>query len=291
MIDLHMHSNCSDGTMSPEELVAAALEQGLEAAALTDHDTVSGDRRFLAAAAGTPLRAVAGVELATMLFSKDIHIVGLFIDPGHGPLLTALEQLRVWREERNAQMVDRLREKGYDITMDEVLAEAGGESVGRPHMAAVLLRKGGFPDMQTIFTRLIGRGASCYVQRKYYPVDACIRLVHEAGGLAIWAHPLQAPRGARALLRKIGSRLVQYGLDGLECHYPMFSAQQVEETLKFAESRSLLVSGGSDFHGSAHPQVKMGTGIGGNLAIPLAVYDRLLAAKQDKDLHDSEKTS
>ena len=123
--------------MSPEELVAAALEQGLEAAALTDHDTVSGDRRFLAAAAGTPLRAVAGVELATMLFSKDIHIVGLFIDPGHGPLLTALEQLRVWREERNAQMVDRLREKGYDITMDEVLAEAGGESVGRDRKSVV----------------------------------------------------------------------------------------------------------------------------------------------------------
>ena len=291
MIDLHMHSSCSDGTMSPEELVVTALDQGLEAAALTDHDTVSGDKRFLAAAAGTPLRAVAGVELATMLFSKDIHIVGLFIDPDYPPLLAALEQLRIWREERNERMVERLREKGYAITMDEVLAEAGGESVGRPHMAAVLLRKGGFPDMQTIFTRLIGRGASCYVQRQYYPVDACIRLVHEAGGLAIWAHPVQAPRGVRALLRKIGSRLVQYGLDGLECHYPMFSAQQSEETLKFAESRSLLVSGGSDFHGSAHPRVKMGTGIDGNLVIPFEVYERLLAAKQDKDIHDSEKTS
>jgi len=291
MIDLHIHSSCSDGTMSPEELVSAALEAGLEAAALTDHDTVSGVRRFLAAAAGTPLRAVAGVELATMLFSKDIHVVGLFIDPDNGPLLAALEQLRIWREERNEMMVDRLREKGYAITMEEVRAEAGGESVGRPHIATVLLRGGGFPDMQTIFTRLIGRGASCYVQRKYYPVDACIRLIHEAGGLAIWAHPLQAPRGARALLRKIGSRLIQYGLDGLECHYPMFSEQQTEETLKFAESRSLLVSGGSDFHGAAHPQVKMGTGIGGNLAIPFEVYERLLEAKQTKDHHDGEKTS
>ena len=291
MIDLHMHSNCSDGTMSPEELVSAALKMGLEAAALTDHDTVSGDKRFLAAASGTALHAVAGVELATMLFSKDIHIVGLFIDPDHAPFLAALEQLRVWREERNEEMVDRLRQKGYDITMDEVREEAGGESIGRPHMAAILLRKCGFPDMQTIFTRLIGRGASCYVQRKYYPVNDCIRMIHEAGGLAIWAHPLQAPRGARALLRKIGSRLVQYGLDGLECHYPMFSAQQVELTLQFAEERSLLVSGGSDFHGAAHPQVKMGTGIEGNLAIPFEVYGRLFAAKQTKDIHDSEKTS
>ena len=291
MIDLHMHSSCSDGTMTPEELVAAALKMGLEAAALTDHDTVSGVGRFLSAAAGTPLRAVAGVELASMLFSKDIHIVGLFIDPGDPALLSALEQLRQWREERNEQMVEKLRSKGYEITMDEVLAEAGGESVGRPHMAAVLLRKGYFPDMQSVFNRLIGRNGSCYVLRKYDPVDACIRLIHGAGGLAIWAHPLHAAHGARATLRKIGSRLVSYGLDGLECHYSMFAEEQERYTLDFARERSLLVSGGSDYHGASHPQVKMGTGIDGNLAIPFEIYERLLAAKQNRDSHDSEKTS
>ena len=291
MIDLHMHSSCSDGTMTPEELVAAALKMGLEAAALTDHDTVSGVERFLSAAAGTPLRAVAGVELASMLFSKDIHIVGLFVDPVDPALLSALEQLRQWREERNAQMVGKIRSKGYEITMDEVLAEAGGESVGRPHMAAVLLRKGYFPDMQSVFNRLIGRNGSCHVLRKYYPVDACIRLIHGAGGLAIWAHPLHAAHGARATLRKIGSRLVSYGLDGLECHYSMFAEEQERYTLDFARERSLLVSGGSDYHGASHPQVKMGTGIDGNLAIPFEIYERLLAAKQNRDSHDSEKTS
>ena len=291
MIDLHMHSSCSDGTMTPEELVAAALKMGLEAAALTDHDTVSGVGRFLSAAAGTPLRAVAGVELASMLFSKDIHIVGLFIDPGDPALLSALEQLRQWREERNEQMVEKLRSKGYEITMDEVLAEAGGESVGRLHMAAVLLRKGYFTDMQSVFNRLIGRNGSCYVLRKYDPVDACIRLIHGAGGLAIWAHPLHAAHGARATLRKIGSRLVSYGLDGLECHYSMFAEEQERYTLDFARERSLLVSGGSDYHGASHPQVKMGTGIDGNLAIPFEIYERLLAAKQNRDSHDSEKTS
>ena len=291
MIDLHMHSSCSDGTMTPEELVAAALKMGLEAAALTDHDTVSGVERFLSAAAGTPLRAVAGVELASMLFSKDIHIVGLFIDPADPALLSALEQLRQWREERNAQMVGKIRSKGYEITMDEVLAEAGGESVGRPHMAAVLLRKGYFPDMQSVFNRLIGRNGSCHVLRKYYPVDACIRLIHGAGGLAIWAHPLHAAHGARATLRKIGSRLVTYGLDGLECHYSMFAEEQEHNALDFARERSLLVSGGSDYHGASHPQVKMGTGIDGNLAIPFEIYERLLAAKQNRDSHDSEKTS
>lgn len=291
MIDLHMHSSCSDGTMTPEELVAAALKMGLEAAALTDHDTVSGVERFLSAAAGTQLRAVAGVELASMLFSKDIHIVGLFIDPGDPALLSALEQLRQWREERNVQMVEKLRSKGYEITMDEVLAEAGGESIGRPHMAAVLLRKGYFPDMQSVFNRLIGRNGSCHVLRKYYPVDFCIRLIHGAGGLAIWAHPLHAAHGARATLRKIGSRLVTYGLDGLECHYSMFAEDQERNALDFARERSLLVSGGSDYHGASHPQVKMGTGIDGNLAIPFEIYARLLAAKQNRDSHDCEKTS
>ena len=283
MIDLHMHSSCSDGTLTPEGLVAAALETGLEAAALTDHDTVSGVTRFLSAASGTPLRAVPGVELASMLFNKDIHIVGLFIDPGSAPLLSALEQMRLWREERNAEMVEKIRAKGYEITLDEVLAEAGGESVGRPHMASVLVGKGYFHDMQSVFGRLIGRNGTCYVSRKYLPVDACIRLIHEAGGLAIWAHPLHAAHGARAALRKIGSRLVSYGLDGLECYYSMFADQQQADALEFAHARSLLVSGGSDFHGASHPQVKMGTGIDGNLAIPFEVYERLLAAKQNRD--------
>ena len=291
MIDLHMHSSWSDGTLTPEGLVAAALETGLEAAALTDHDTVSGVTRFLSAASGTPLRAVPGVELASMLFNKDIHIVGLFIDPGSAPLLSALEQMRLWREERNAEMVEKIRAKGYEITLDEVLAEAGGESVGRPHMASVLVGKGYFQDMQSVFGRLIGRNGTCYVSRKYLPVDACIRLIHEAGGLAIWAHPLHAARGARAALRKIGSRLAGYGLDGLECYYSMFAEQQQADALEFAHARSLLVSGGSDFHGASHPQVKMGTGIDGNLAIPFEIYERLLAAKQDRDSHDGEKTS
>ena len=291
MIDLHMHSTCSDGTLTPEELVAAALDLRLEAAALTDHDTVSGVERFLSAASGTPLRAVPGVELASMLFNKDIHIVGLFIDPRNGTLLSALEQMRLWREVRNVEMMEKIRSKGYEITLDEVLAEAGGESVGRPHMAAVLLRKGYFETMQSVFNRLIGRNGSCYVCRQYYPVDACIRLIHEAGGLAIWAHPLHAAHGARASLRKIGSRLVSYGLDGLECYYSMFSAQQQVDALEFARARSMLVSGGSDFHGASHPQVKMGTGIDGNLAIPFEIFERLLAAKQNRDSHDSEKTS
>ena len=291
MIDLHMHSNCSDGTLTPEELASAALNMGLEAAALTDHDTVSGVERFLSAAAGTRLHAVAGVELASMLFNKDIHIVGLFIDPRDPALLSMLEQLRAWREERNLQMIEKIRSKGYEITVDEVLAEAGGESVGRPHMASVLVRKGYFPDMQSVFNRLIGRGGSCYVARKYYPVDVCIRLIHEAGGLAVWAHPLHAAHGARAALRKIGTRLVSYGLDGLECYYSMFAEQQQADALDFARARSLLVSGGSDFHGASHPRVKMGTGIDGNLAIPFEIYERLLAAKQNRDSHDGEKTS
>ena len=291
MIDLHMHSSCSDGTLTPEELAAAALNLGLEAAALTDHDTISGVKRFLAAAAGTPLHAVPGVELATMLFNKDIHIVGLFIDPENATLLSALEQMRIWREERNAEMVNRLCSKGYQITMDEVLAEAGGESVGRPHMASVLLKKGCFQDMQSVFNRLLGRGGSCYVLRKHYPVDECIRLIHEAGGLAIWAHPMHAAHGARAVLRKIGTRLANYGLDGLECYYSMFSEQQQRDTLEFAQARALLISGGSDFHGASHPRVKMGTGIDGNLAIPFEIYERLLAEKQNRDSYDSEKTN
>ena len=279
-----------DHIMIPAEAATLRAVMKWEAAALTDHDTVSGVERFLAAAADTSLHAVSGVELASMLFNKDIHIVGLFIDPCNATLLAALEQMRKWREERNAEMVERIRSKGYEITLEEVLSEANGESIGRPHMASVLLKKGYFENMQGVFNRLIGRNGSCYVLRKYYPVDVCIRLIREAGGLAIWAHPLHAAHGARAALRKIGSRLVTYGLDGLECYYSMFSEEQQNDALEFARARSLLVSGGSDYHGASHPQVKMGTGIDGNLAIPFEIYERLLAEKQNRNSHDGEKT-
>ena len=134
VVDLHTHSEFSDGTASPEEVVFAALKNGVQIYALTDHDTVSGVERFLSAASGTPLHAVPGVELASMLFNKDIHIVGLFIDPGQAGLHGALEQMRLWREERNAEMVKRIRSKGYGITMDEVLASVNLDISGRPYL-------------------------------------------------------------------------------------------------------------------------------------------------------------
>ncbi len=274
MIDLHTHSRASDGTDTPAELAVKAVSAGVSVVALTDHDTVSGVAEFLSAAEKLPLTAVPGIELSSMLYTKEVHITGLLIDHTEPHLLAAAEQLRVWRTERNLQIVEKLRQKGYDITCEELLAEAGGESIGRPHIASLLVRKGYFQDIQEVFRRLIGRGMSCYLAKKFLPPDECIRLIHGAGGLAFWAHPLHAQHGAKSLLRKLGCRLLNEGLDGLEAYYPSFSEEQTAETLAFCTKYQLLVSGGSDYHGMIHANTELGIGTG-TLNIPESLYETI----------------
>ncbi len=274
MIDLHTHSTCSDGTRTPEELIELAVKAGLEAIALTDHDTVSGIKRFLSAAEGLPIRAVPGVELSSFLHSKEVHVVGLFLNPDTPELLAMLEEQRRCRAIRNDAMLTKLREKGYDITEEDVLEKAHGESVGRPHVAAVLVEKGYFRTMQEAFVRLIGRGASCYVNRIYPTPEQCIKAIHAARGLAVWAHPLTSASSAAATMRKIGKTLAGQGLDALECYYSSFTEKQTADALAFAEKTGLGVSGGSDYHGEAHKGIELGTG-GGNLCIPYSTYEQL----------------
>lgn len=274
MIDLHVHSSCSDGTRTPEEIASLAAERGLEAVALTDHDTVSGVKRFFNAASDLKLNAASGVELSSFLHSKEVHIVGLFLNPESPELLAMLEEQRKQRAARNEAMLGKLREKGYEITEAEVLEKARGESVGRPHVAAVLVEKGYFKSLQDVFQRLIGRGASCCVNRVYPSPARCIETIHAAGGLAVWAHPLTSSNSAGSTMRKIGKVLAGQGLDALECYYSSFTEKQTADALEFAARMGLGVSGGSDYHGDAHKGVELGTG-GGGLRIPFEVYEKL----------------
>lgn len=271
MIDLHAHSSASDGTLSPGELIALAARQNLTAVALTDHDTVSGLEEFIAAARETTVYPVPGVEISAFYNNREIHLAGLFIDSHNQNLLELLKQMRIDREERNNVILNKLRSLGYHISEEEILEEAGGECVGRPHFAGALMKKYDFESRQDVFDQCLKRGTPGYSPRKLPPPDKVIEVIHEAGGLAVWCHPIYRTKGERSFVRKMLKLLVPMGLDAIEAYYSIFSTQQTQMLLTMAQEFGIAVSGGSDFHGDNQPHIKLGSG-DGNMEIPDDVF-------------------
>ncbi len=282
IIDLHTHSTASDGTSSPAELLALANERNLGALALTDHDTTSGLPEFLNESVKYPgIKAVPGVEVSVKHYDFSIHVLGLFIGHGADALEKMLCEIRKGRDARNDLIALKLQKQGYDITIEEVKAIAGGDCPGRPHFARILVQKGYFATMQEAFDKSLKRGKSGYCKRELpMPADA-IDAIHKAGGLAIWAHPMSFTDGDRKTINKILKFLVGKGLDGIEAYYPLFSTEQTKCLLELATKYSLTVSGGSDFHGVNMKNIDMGTG-DGSLSIPFSVYENLKAYHERK---------
>ncbi|OGV31276.1 MAG: hypothetical protein A2020_01480 [Lentisphaerae bacterium GWF2_45_14] len=268
-IDLHTHSNASDGSFTPSEIFKLAGESGLSAVALTDHDTVSGISEFLKSAEeNDSCTAIPGVEISVDLGGSEVHIVGLFIDHNCPSLLKLLTEIRVNRDSRNSVIIDKLQAMGYDISLHEVNSTAGGESVGRPHFAKILIEKGYFLRPQEVFDKCLKRGASAYCTRKLPSPEEAIREIHKAGGLAFWAHAVYRLKNERTFVRRIIKKLIACEIDGVEAYYSTYSPAQQNMMIGFAEEFNLLKSGGSDFHGSNQPAVSLGTGINGTLKVP-----------------------
>lgn len=277
-IDLHTHSTASDGSDTPAKLLKNAESAGLAAVALCDHDTVSGLEEFEKAAESSPLEAIPGVEISTMLFKKEVHIVGLYVDRKSEYIQAPLAQLRQNRIERNNKLIERLYNAGFRITPEDVAEFAQGESVGRPHIARALVKKGYFETVQAAFAKCLKRGTPFYIPRQFLPPDESIRIIHEAGGLAFWAHPMHERRGDRAFLRKFLKEMMQWGLDGVEGCYSLFTERQQAISQSVAEELGLLLSGGSDYHGSNQPTIALGTGLG-NLHVPYSFLEKIKAKK------------
>ncbi len=277
MLDLHTHSCASDGSDTPAELLHCALQTGLTAVALTDHDTVSGLPEFLQAAQNRPITAIPGVEISSSLYNKEIHILGLFIQPESAFLLDFLEQARNNRNNRNQIMLEKLNAIGYHISQDDLFECAHGESIGRPHVAEMLVRKGYFASVQDAFDSCLKRGSRAYTPRVLPPPADCIRVIHEANGLAFWAHPVHGTHSERAAVRRFLKVLVPAGLDGIEAFYPAFTERQTAMLQEMAQEFQILRSGGTDYHGAIHPGIQLGTGLG-----TLHVPDELLPAMQQK---------
>jgi 3',5'-nucleoside bisphosphate phosphatase len=273
MIDLHCHSTASDGSCTPTELGVLAAEAGLRALALTDHDTLSGIPEFVTAMPAG-IEAIAGVEISTSWYGTSMHLLGLLVDPEAPVLCEMLAELREQRIRRGKRIVERLVSRGCAIEYEEVCAEASGDSLGRPHMARVLVRHGYCTDFRDAFTRFLSDEHVGDIRRWLpLPKDA-IAAVHAAGGVVSWAHPSGVHKPSRSRLRRTTAKLKEVGLDALETYYAQYSDEQTQTMCEIADEFGLKRSGGSDFHGENTPGVSLGIGTG-NLHVPDAVLDDL----------------
>lgn len=275
MIDLHTHSTFSDGTLTPEELAAAAATAQLEAVALTDHDTTEGLSRFLAAAVQCGFRGVAGVEISAEHQPGAMHLLGYLFDPTHAGLQAQLGQLRAGRDERNLLIMDKLRGLGLELSWAEVRAFAGGEVVGRPHIARALIARGHVQDKAEAFTKLLARGRPAYAERFRLSPAASIQMIRAAGGVAVLAHPCSLKLGQKQL-RALLLELQSVGLGGVEVYHSEHNPSQTRLYQRLATDLGLAATGGSDFHGSLMPDIKLGRGFGG-LRVPMDLLTKLEA--------------
>ncbi|MBC7928382.1 MAG: PHP domain-containing protein [Bryobacteraceae bacterium] len=278
MIDLHSHTTASDGTFSPQALVDCAVSIGLEALAITDHDTLDGyeEARPLARAAG--LRLICGIELSTKLDRRDrrtVHLLGYFLRGDPAPSFCKwLLDLQVSRRDRNRRLAERLQSLGISITLEEVEA-LGRNMAGRPHFARILIEKGYVSNYREAFDRYLDESAPGYVDREEPGFFEAIAQLHSAGGVGSLAHPIRLNLGVSEE-EKVVARLAGGGLDAIEAWH---SDHTPADTLRYqalAERFKLKVTGGSDFHGDNKPNVRLGYGPGA-LNVPVSVLDNLVA--------------
>lgn len=257
MLDLHVHSTESDGSLTPEQVIDHAFERGVTLVALCDHDTTAGGASFVAYGHRRGVDAVAGVEVSATWPTGNCHILGLGVRGDYEPLEGVLQKIRDSRDRRNELIIARLNELGVDIALEEVEALAGGEVVARPHMARVMMAKGAVASVQEAFDRYLAKGAPAYVDRYRLDPEQAVELLKGAGGSVVLAHPSQLklePAGIDELV----ARLKPHGLEGMEAYTPYTSDEQLPHYLAIAEKHGLAVTGGSDFHGESKPAHFMG---------------------------------
>lgn len=260
-IDLHLHTTHSDGSFSTGEVMAFAKQAGLTALAITDHDIVDGIPEATAIGKELGIEVVPGVEISSRLGESELHILGYFLNWTDALLAQRLSTLRDSRHLRNPKIVQRLNELGIPITYEEVRALAGTESVGRPHIARLLMEKQVVTSAKEAFDRYLANGRPAFVDRELPEPAEAVRWIREAGGVPVLAHPTwvrTSAEGLRILVRELKAA----GLGGLEVHYSSHTPSQTTEYLDLARQCDLLVTGGSDFHGVTKPDIEVGIGRG-----------------------------
>ncbi len=269
-VDLHAHSTASDGTVAPMQVIELARQVGLRAIALTDHDTVSGVPDAAEAGMRIGIRVISGCELSAYDGDDEVHLLALHITDLDA-IRPRLARFRIEREDRAREMVRRLNAKHIPVSFEDVLREADGGVVGRPHVARVLLNGGYVSDIRGAFDRYLGTGRIAYVPKPRLSVEEAVAIAHHAGALAIWAHPGRA--GTHERVR----RLVQSGVDGVEVRHPSHTPEDVQRLTGFIAEFGIVPSGGSDWHGAMDGYRTLG-----NMNVPaswLDAQDARLAAR------------
>ena len=276
LIDLHVHSNASDGSLTPSEVVKEAEKAGLTAIALTDHDTVAGIAEALETADPLDLEVVPGVELSCIYKEKEIHILGLYIDPASESLINFLASTAKKRRERNEKMVEAFRADGFDITMDDLMLGNPKTVITRAHFARALVNKGYVSTPDQAFKKYLDPDRPYYRKREIITPEESIKAIREAGGFPVLAHPCQYKLGWKGI-EDLVIELRSYGLLGLECFHSSNNQHESGKLRAIAMKHDLALTGGSDFHGAAKPDIQLGVGRGG-LMVSAAYLDTIKLA-------------
>lgn len=281
-IDLHIHSTASDGTHTPQEILEMAARAGLQAIAITDHDTLEGSRRAFDGDIPASLAFLTGVEIsvhapAASNISDSLHILGYGVDPDDSNLLDALDKFQKVRNTRVHRIVERLNALGIALTLEQVMGAAGDGTPGRPHVATAMVNAGYAEHINDAFDRFLGNGRPACVSKERMTCENAFELIHGAGGIPVLAHPYLIPcQGSDGLISLV-EQLCAMGLKGIEVYYPKHTPEAVGQYLKLAKKYGLLATGGSDFHGALIPEIEMGCGEGG-LYVPYVLYEKILSA-------------
>jgi predicted metal-dependent phosphoesterase TrpH len=279
-IDLHIHSTASDGTLSPTDIIAMALRLSLGAIAITDHDSIAGSREALLSGISPELGFLTGVEMSaepppSYPGSGSIHILGYALRLDDPELNRTLARLQTARKNRNPEILQRLNQLGIPIRLEEVEREAAGGQAGRPHIATVLIKKGVVQTIDEAFDRYLGNGKPAYVDKFRIECHQVIELITAAGGIPVLAHPGLLELDDDEPLDDMLQEMIAMGLKGMEVVFPEHSPEQTQRYTGLARRHMLLMTGGTDFHGDIHPDVRMGVGKG-DLHVPYSLYERLI---------------
>lgn len=279
-IDLHVHSNCSDGTFSPEELVVLGIKQELVAFSLTDHDTICGVEPAMKKAEefDHKIQVIPGVELSCKYMvspsqSVEIHMLGYQYDIHNKKLIDTLENISKERDARNQKMCKNLQDAGYPISYEALCERFGDTILTRAHFARLLLENGGVPSMDYAFHTCLSSDSPYFVNREYLTPKSAIELIQESGGIPVLAHPLLYKLSV-SQIRHMLDQLTSYGLCGIEALYSRNRGTDEAFVRKLADEYNLFITGGSDFHGSNKPDIELGRGTG-DLRVPVMLLENL----------------
>jgi len=282
-IDLHIHSTASDGTLTPFEILNIAQKLNLGAISITDHDTIDGSKEAFRIDMPSPLRFLTGVEISvsspqSLPYSGSIHILGYSINLDDPILNHTLEVLQEARKNRNPQILERLNNIGIDITFNDILKEAGDGQIGRPHIAQSMVNKGFAKSIDEAFNNYLGKGKPAYVDKFRVDCSEAIKIILDSGGFPVLAHPILLETKNDDILENMVVTLKTMGLKGIEVYYPEHSPDNIAYYTKLAKRYDLLMTGGTDFHGSLKPDLKIGSG-NGDFFVPYELYEKLVKSR------------